>query len=110
LSAYGELWAADADAIILDIPQTIGRDAILGAQQAFWESSPTTRMSLAGLSFGDADYLRVLEQVGESESKGRVPLPSQRPGAHPLLQHGQRRDDYLVNLTSGFKPNHFSIT
>ncbi len=43
---YGALWAPEADAIILDNDHTVGRDAILGAQEAFWASSPATRMSL----------------------------------------------------------------
>ena len=45
-SAYGALWAPDADAIILDNPHAVGRDAILRAQEAFWASAPATRMSL----------------------------------------------------------------
>ena len=45
-SAYGALWASDADAIILDNQHAVGRDAILRAQKAFWASSPSTRMSL----------------------------------------------------------------
>ena len=59
-----------------------------------------TEIRLGGLGLGDADYMRLLEQVGDSESKERVPVPP---------QNGQLRD-YLVNLTSRFKPNHFSIT
>jgi len=57
-----------------------------------------TEIKLGGL--GDADYMRLLEQVGDSESKGRIPVPPQN----------RRLRDYLVNLTSRFRPNHFSIT
>lgn len=57
-----------------------------------------TEIQLVGL--GDADYMRLLEQVGDSESEGRVPVPP---------QYGQLRE-HLVKLTSRFKPNHFSIT
>ena len=64
-----------------------------------------TEIWLAGLGFGHADYMRSLGQVGESESKERVPVPPQ----NGQLRDGQLRD-YLVNLTSRFKPNHFSIT
>ena len=45
-SGYGALWAPDADGIILDLEHNVGRDAILRAQEAFWASSPATRMSL----------------------------------------------------------------
>lgn len=72
-SAYGELRAADADAIILDIPQTLGRDAILRAQQAFWESSPTTRMTLtvSAVRFLSPDVAIVdFARHGEVENRG----------------------------------------
>jgi hypothetical protein len=80
-----------------------GDDGLHFFQESF------TEIQLVGLGLGDADYMRLLEQVGDSESKGRVPVPPQGPGAHAGLQHGRLRD-YLVDLTSRFKPNHFSIT
>jgi hypothetical protein len=63
----------------------------------FWQESFTV-IQLAGL--GNADYLKLLAQVGDSESKERVPVPPET---------GQLRD-YLVDLTSRFSPNHFFIT
>jgi len=68
-----------------------------------------TEIRLEGLSLGDADYMRLLEQVGDSESKERAPVPPQKPGEYAWLQHGQLRD-YLVSLTSRFNPNHFALT
>ena|SRR5688572_18836295 len=59
-----------------------------------------TEIQLVGLGLGDTDYMMLLEQLGGSESKGRVPVPP---------QNGQLCE-YLVKLTSRFKPNHFSIT
>jgi hypothetical protein len=59
-----------------------------------------TEIRLDGLSFGDPDYMRLLEQMGTSESKERDAVPP---------RNGALRD-YLVNLTSRFRPNHFSIT
>ena len=57
-----------------------------------------TEIHLGGL--GDADYWRLLEHAGESASTGGIPAPP---------RNGRLRD-YLVDLTSRFKPNHFSIT
>ncbi len=63
----------------------------------FWQAS-FTEIQLAGL--GDADYIRLLDHEGDSESGQNVPVPP-RSG---------RLRDYLVDLTSRFKPNHFSLT
>ena len=59
-----------------------------------------TEIRLGGLCFGDADYVRFFEQVEDAESTERVPIPP---------QNGRLRD-YLLDLTSRFKPNQFSIT
>ena len=60
---------------------------------------------LAGL--GDGDYLKLLEQVEDSESKERIPPPHE--GRSWPFRNGPLRD-YLVKLTSRFEPNHFSLT
>ncbi|HEY6927361.1 MAG TPA: hypothetical protein VI653_28055 [Steroidobacteraceae bacterium] len=64
-----------------------------------WYQQSFTEIQFAGL--GDVDYMKLfLQQVGDSESQGRAPAPT---------QSGQLRD-LLVNLTSRFQPNRFSIT
>lgn len=72
-ASYGALWAPEADAIILDNDHTVGRDAILGAQEAFWASSPATRMNLTvntvrfvGEDVAIADFTR----HGEVQNRG----------------------------------------
>jgi len=66
-----------------------------------WFQESFTEIRLAGLGLHDADYMnQFLQQEVDAESPGRVPVPP---------QNGQLRD-LLVNLTSRFKPNHFSIT
>ena len=60
-----------------------------------------TEIQLGGLGHGDPDYTTPLIRFeGDSESKESVPVPS---------QNGRLRN-YLIDLTSRFKPNHFSIT
>jgi hypothetical protein len=65
----------------------------------FWQAS-FTEIHLAGLGWDDAEYMRILEKGGGWRSKDRVPVPP---------QNGRLRDQ-LVDLTSRFKPNHFSLT
>ena len=72
-SAYGEIWAPDADAVILDNPNAVGRDAILRAQESFWKSSPETRMNLTvtRLRFVNPDVAIVdFARHGEVQNRG----------------------------------------
>ncbi len=75
----------------------VGGEVITYFAPDFWQKS-FTEFQLAGL--GDHEYRKLLQEVGDLESNERVPAPP---------QNGQLRD-LLVNLTSRFKPNHFSIT
>jgi hypothetical protein len=63
-----------------------------------WWLQSFTHIQLAGL--GDREYIALMLQVEETEHEGRLPVPP---------QNGRLRD-FLVDLTSRFKPNHFSIT
>ena len=57
-----------------------------------------TEIQVAGL--GDHEYMGLMLQVEETDHEGRLPVPP---------QNGRLRD-FLVDLTSRFKPNNFSIT
>ncbi len=63
-----------------------------------WWLQSFTEIQVAGL--GDHEYMRLMLQVEETEHEGRLPVPP---------QNGRLRD-FLVDLTSRFKPNYFSIT
>lgn len=63
-----------------------------------WWLQSFTEIQVAGL--GDHEYMRLMLQVEETEHEGRLPVPP---------QNGRLRD-FLVDLTSRFKPNNFSIT
>jgi hypothetical protein len=63
-----------------------------------WWLQSFTHIQLAGL--GDHEYIALMLQVEETEHEGRLPVPP---------QNGRLRD-FLVDLTSRFKPNFFSMT
>ncbi len=63
-----------------------------------WWLQSFTEIQLAGL--GDREYMALMLQVEETQHEGRLPVPP---------QSGRLRD-FLVDLTSRFKPNSFSIT
>jgi hypothetical protein len=63
-----------------------------------WFLQSFTEIQLAGL--GDREYMALLLQVEETQHEGHLPVPP---------QSGRLRD-VLVDLTSRFKPNFFSIT
>ena len=63
-----------------------------------WWLQSFTEIKLAGL--GDLEYTALMLQVEETQHEGRLPVPP---------QNGRLRD-FLVDLTSRFKPNFFSIT
>jgi hypothetical protein len=63
-----------------------------------WCLQSFTEIRLAGL--GDREYMALMLRVEETQHKGPLPVPP---------QNGQLRD-FLVDLTSRFKPNFFSIT
>lgn len=63
-----------------------------------WWLQSFTEIQLAGL--GDREYMALMLQVKETQHEGRLPVPP---------QNGRLRD-FLVDLTSRFKPNFFSIT
>lgn len=59
--------------IILDNEHTVGRDAILRSQEAFWASSPTTRMNLTvtTVRFVTADVaVTDFTRQGEVQNRG----------------------------------------
>ena len=63
-----------------------------------WWLQSFTEIQVAGI--GDREYQKLMLQVEETQHEGRLPVPSQ----------AGRLRDFLVDLTSRFKPNFFSIT
>jgi len=63
-----------------------------------WWLQSFTEIKLAGL--GDGEYTALMLRLEETQHRGRLPVPP---------QNGRLRD-FLVDLTSRFKPNFFSIT
>jgi len=75
-------------------------DTVRGEPQLglHWFLQSFTEIHLAGLGY--PDYMALLLQVEATHPEGRLPVPP---------RNGRLRD-FLVDLTSRFKPNFFSIT